>query len=183
MDRLALAVVFNLLVNWILLGLAFRHIQNLWFSDLLVLPRMVLALWVFSSLSPRPLSAFFLAPALLITLGCAVWDAASLGLSQKWLTTITISNLVLFALCLWTLKDLFLQADGAAASHQPAFWMLGSWAMAHGITLFYTPLFGLFLKHLSPAWIVVPGLAYFLVGLILNITLSWTFLCRKSLSS
>ncbi|HEY3399769.1 MAG TPA: hypothetical protein VGK03_03985 [Geothrix sp.] len=183
MDRLIISVLFDLLVNWTLLGLAFRHIHNAWLADLALVPQTMLSLWVLSSLGPRPIPAFILAPGAVAGLGSTLWEAVSTGFRGKWLVAMTVSSLIVFPLCLWKLKELLSQPDGEPAYRQPAFWLLGTWALDHGTMLIFYPLVDPFMHRLSPAWILVPWLVNYLIGLLLSFTLSWTFLCRKPVSS
>ncbi len=183
MDRFAVMVGFDLIVNWALLGLAFRHIHNAWLADVALVPQVLLSLWVLSGLGPRPIPPRALAVAVATFLGSAVLEAGLIGFGRKWPVSMVLASLILLGLCLWRLKDLVSLPDGDVVYRQPAFWLLGGWVLAQGIHLTFTPLADLFLKSLSKTWILIPWIITYFFGLSLNLVLSKTFLCLKSSSS
>jgi hypothetical protein len=183
MDRLALVVAFNLLVNWALVGMSIQRIHNAWLANLAFLPEVGLALWVLSGLGPRRFPTVVLVPTAAVLLGATLLEAASTGLWIKWLTSMTISSILLLAFCLWGLKEFFLQPVGPPAFHQPAFWVLAAWTLEQGIRTTFNPLFNLFLRHLSHDLILVPWVLIYAIGLVLNLILSRAFLCPKFSSS
>ncbi len=183
MRRLAATLLVDLLVNWTLLGMAMSHVHNAWLTNLAFLPQALLFLWVLSGLRPRPFPAFAMPLILMILVIIACFEAQSAGIGQKWITSMTVFSALVLLLCLWQLKELFILTDGSPIHHQPAFWLLGSWILMAGNHLTFYPLVRHFLKHLPQAWILVPWLMTYLIGLSLNICLSRTFLCRNSTSS
>lgn len=183
MDRLFIAVAFDLLVDWALLGMALRHMHNIWLLNLALVPQILLSLWVLSGLWSRSIPAFITAPAVGAVLGIAFVEAAWVGLGSKWFASMTVWNLVILILCLWKLKNLLFQSDGKSVYEHPAFWLSSAWVLAQGIHLTFHPLTDLFLKRLSPDWILIPWFMNYSVGLLLSLALSRTFLCRKSISS
>jgi hypothetical protein len=183
MKRLALAVAFDLLVNWVLLGTAIRHIHNAWLANLAFLPDVGLSLWVLSGLGPRRFPTVVLVPTAAVLLGATLLEAASTGLYLKWLTAMTISSILLLGFCLWRLKEFLLQPAGPPAFQQPAFWVITAWTLAQGIHTTFNPLFRFFLRHLSHDLILVPWALVYALGLVINLILSRAFLCPKSTSS
>lgn len=179
MSRLSVAVLFDLLVNWALLGLAFGHIHNAWLANLAFVPQTLMSLWVLSDLGPRPFPVSILVSAGVLILATAGWDATSFGLKTKWLTSMAVASIVLLGLSTWKLQGL-LQLNGETLFQEPAFWLLGTWTLDHGTLLIFYPLADAFIHHLSPTWVQIPWLVNYLVGLLLNITLARTFLCRNT---
>ncbi|MBL0210550.1 MAG: hypothetical protein IPQ13_06495 [Holophagaceae bacterium] len=180
MDRLAVAVGFDLVVNWALLGMAFRHVHNAWLTDFAMVPQVLLSLWVLSGLGPRPIPPRILATAVVAFLGSATLEASLIGFGRKWPVTLILASLILLGFCLWRLKDLIAQPEGETVYRQPAFWLLGGWVLGQGMHLTFIPLADLFLKSLPKAWILVPWIITYFLGLSLNLVLSKAFLCRKS---
>ncbi len=183
MRRLALAVAFDLLVNWALLGMAIRNIHNAWFDNLTFLPEVGLSLWVLSGLGPSRFPGLVIVPTAAVLLGVTLLEAASTGLYLNWLTAMTTSSILLLGFCLWRLKEFIQQPAGAPAFQQPAFWVITAWTLAQGIQTTFNPLFSLFLRHLNHDLILVPWALVYLLGLVLNLILSRAFLCPKSTSS
>lgn len=183
MTRLSLAVLFDLLVNWILLGMAMRHIHNAWLADLAAVPQTLLALWTLTGLSPRTATVRLATITGMAALGFAVWEGTLLGLERKWLATMTVSSAGIFILSFWSLWNLLRVVDEIPHFRNPAFWILATWVIDHGTILVFYPISDNFLHHLPHDWILVPWFLNYLVGLLLSLSLSWTFLCRKSTSS
>ncbi len=183
MDRLTLAVTCNLLVNWALLSMCVRHIDNLWFDNLTFLPEFGLDLWVLSGLGPRRIPRFVIVSISAILVGATVLEAATTGLWLKWSTSMSISSILLIGLCFWRLQELFLQPVNLSVFRQPAFWVLAAWLLELGMEMTFYPLHAFFLSHLSRSWVLVPWLAKYALGLGLDLTLSMAFLCPKSISS
>ena len=183
MNRLAVAVAFDLLVDWLLLGMAFNHIHNAWLSNLALVPQFFLSLWVLSGLGSPPLSTAILAPSAVAVLGAACLEATSSGLGSKWTATMTISNFLLLALCLWILKDFIFQTNKESTYRAPKFWLLCAWVLAMGSHLTFDMVANVFLHRLPTAWILVPWFGNYLVGFFLSLTLSRTFLCPRFTSS
>ncbi len=183
MDRLSVAVAFDLLVDWGLLGLAIRHTHNIWLLNLAIVPQLLFSLWVLSGLGERPFPRLVIALAVWSVLGIAIVEAIWVGLGTKWSVSLIAWSLVLLALCLWKFVDLLIQLDGESVYHQPAFWMLSAWVLMQGNHLTFHPLSSLFLQRLSLDWVLVPWFMNYSVGLLLTLSLSKTFLCLKSSSS
>ncbi|HEX4844693.1 MAG TPA: hypothetical protein VFV26_00650, partial [Geothrix sp.] len=155
------------------------HIHNAWLADLAFVLQTLMSLWVLSDLGPNPFPVSILALVGVMILATAGWDATSVGLKAKWTTGMAMASLVLLGLSIWRLKG-FLQPKGETLYQEPAFWLLGTWTLDHGTLLIFYPLADAFIRHLSPAWVQIPWLVNYLVGLLLNITLARTFLCRKT---
>ena len=180
MRRLTVLLVLQLAVNWAMLGMAMNKIHNAWLADLAHLPEAMLPLWVLAGLdaqeTPRPA---FIASAGAILLSAA-WNANQVGLSARWLMAETTASLALLALCLWQFKGLVARTDQHSFWSQPAFWLLGTWILDHAIMLMFYPMQNLFIHQLSRTWILVPWLVRFTIGLVLNCTISRTYLCQKT---
>ena len=179
-DRLFIAVAFDLLVDWALSDGSPTHAQHL-APQLRLCPRSFIPMGSLALESVDP--AFITAPAVGAVLGIAFVEAAWVRLGSKWFASMTVWNLVILILCLWKLKNLLFQSDGKSVYEHPAFWLSSAWVLAQGIHLTFHPLTDLFLKRLSPDWILIPWFMNYSVGLLLSLALSRTFLCRKSISS
>lgn len=183
MNRLAMLLVYGLLVNWALVGLALNQIRNAGIGDVAYLLESLFTLWVLSGIGPRPLPGPLLGSAGIVIMLSGAWEAATVGFTTKWPRTETVSGLIIGSLCLWRLLQTLVQEDHDPAWRQPAFWLLGSWSLLIGVELTFFPLHNLFLQRLTGAWLVVPWFAKYVIGLILNLGVARTFLCPKPSSS
>ncbi len=183
MDRLAVLLLFQLLVNWVMLGTALNGIHNDWQEDLSFLPEMMISLWVLAGVGRFPLPRIILLASAGLMAICATLDATQVGLEKTWPLAWTVASILLLGLCIWQLVRLMIQRDLERIWNQPAFWLLGPWSLLLGADLTFFPLHNYFLKHLSRTWIVVPWFAKYLIGLILNLGIARTFLCPKPSSS
>ncbi|GLH66982.1 hypothetical protein [Geothrix edaphica] len=180
MRRLTALLIFQLFVNWTMLGMAMNRVRNAWVADLAHVPEVLGALWVLAGLGPKvlPGPVFILAAGTMVA--SAAWEAAQAGVGSRWSMAETAASLVLFALCLWLLKDLVTKADGRSPWNRPAAWLLGTWALDQGIMLMFYPVQNLFIHQLSRDWVLIPWLVRFIIGLLLNLALARTYLCRKT---
>lgn len=183
MRRLSLLLVYGLLVNWALLGLALGHVRNAWLSAPAYLVESLLTLWVLQGITPRCLPKPVLVPSVAVILGTTAVDAFRIGVRGKWPVSETVTTLILLALCLLALSASSREDDETPARDRPAFWFLGTWSLMLAFDLTFYPLHNAFLQHLSRDWILVPWFAKYAVGLILNLVLSRTYLCPKPSSS
>ncbi|WP_306589663.1 hypothetical protein [Geothrix sp. 21YS21S-4] len=179
MRRLTAFVVFQLVVNWTMLGMAINLKPNYWVADLVHLPEAFLPLWVLAGLALRfPMKVPLTLGGAAIVLSTA-WDASHVGLKAKWPLAAIVSCFALLMLCVGSFIALLLKEETPRDNH-PAYWLLGTWALDYGIMLMFYPMQTFFLQHLSREWILVPWMLRFTIGLLLNITLAKTFLCRKT---
>lgn len=183
MGRLAITVVFILLVNWILLATAMNHIHNHWIFNATVIPEFALSLWTLSGVGPRALPKLVLASALAGILGIASLEWWKFGVWAMWSTAILYMIAVLFAVCIWKLMQIIPIAVEDPDNWRPAFWLLGAWMLMFGVDLIFWPLHDYFLARLSKPLLLVPFLVKFLLNMSFNLALARTFLCRKSPSS
>lgn len=180
MRRLTALLVFQLIVNWTMLGMALNRVHNAWVADLAHLPEVLGALWVLAGLGPKVLPGPASLVAAVAMVASAAWDAARVGIGSRWSMAETTASLVLFALSLWLLKGLVTKVDEQSPWNRPAAWLLGTWALDQGIMLMFYPLQNLFIHQLSRDWVLIPWLVRFFIGLLLNLALARTYLCRKT---
>lgn len=180
MRRLTALLVFQLTVNWAMLGMAMNRVPNAWLADLAHLPEVLGSLWVLAGLSPRviPGLAFIIAAGAMVS--SAAWDAARVGVGSRWSAAEITASLAVFALCLWLLKGLVAKVDERSPWIRPTSWLLGTWALDQGIMLMFYPVQNLFIHQLSRDWVLIPWLVRFIIGLLLNLALARTYLCRKA---
>lgn len=183
MIRLAVTLVFILLVNWILLATAMNHIHNLWIFNATVIPEFALSLWTLSGVGPQALPKSVTAPAMVGILAIASLQWMKLGPWAMWSMTILYMIAVLFVLCIWRLLQIIPIAVEDPDSWRPAFWLLGAWMLMFGVDLIFWPLHDYFLARLSKPLLLVPFLVKLTLNMCFNLALARTFLCRKSLSS
>lgn len=183
MAKLGVLLMFQLLVNWGMLGTSINGRHNDWLEDLAYLPEMVLSLWVLDGIREGGLPRMVLLASLGLMGGAAAINGFQVGLDRTWPLAWTVASLLLLGLCLWQLQELITQKGSESIWHQPAFWLLTSWPLMLGVDLTFYPLHNFFLKSLSRAWILVPWFAKYLIGLILNLGVARTFLCPKPSSS
>lgn len=183
MRRLTLALVYSLLIDWALLGLAIFHVHNSWLGNLAYFLESLAYLWVLAGIGNRKPFRTFLIPALLAILLSTIWDAWHQGLWKKWLVTESTAGVVLCGFCLWLLLDLLRGRTLISNWNQASFWLLGAWTLQYPVEFTFYPIHNLFLNSLSRDWILVPWFAKYLIGLILNLGVARTYLCPKSSSS
>lgn len=183
MPRLEAFLLWDTLVAAVLLGMAMSGIRNLWLHDLTFFPGVLLAAWTLCGLRPSGGLARALAPAGVIILALAAWDAALGGLAAKWTMAMAGVSATLLAATLWELVQLLLRDEEVPLRAQPAFWLLSAWVLHHGMMLIFYPLSKYFLRTLSREWILYPWLVTYLLGALFNLVLAKTFLCPKPRSS
>lgn len=183
MNRLAICLVYSMLVNWGMVGLALNQIRNAWFGNGAYLLESLLTLWVLSDLDSRPLPRSLLWFAGSLVLLSGVWEVFTVGFTVEWLRMEMLAGLIIGSLCLWRLMHTLLQDDYESTWRQPAFWLLGSWSLWIGVELMFSPLHNFFLQRLSGDWVVVPWFAKYVIVLFLNLGVARTFLCPKPSSS
>lgn len=183
MAKLGALLMFQLLVNWGMLGTSINGRHNDWLEDMAYLPEMVLSLRVLDGIGERVLPKAVLLACLGLMGGSAAINASQVGLEKTWPLAWTVASLLLLALCLWQLLGLITRRGSGSIWSQPAFWLLTSWPLMLGVDLTFYPLHNFFLKSLSRSWILVPWFAKYVIGLILNLGVARTFLCPKPSSS
>ncbi|GLH69322.1 hypothetical protein GETHPA_08550 [Geothrix rubra] len=180
-QQLTIIVIFTLLIDWALLGLAYCHIHNAWLANLAILPELLLYLWILPKINQQ--FHFPSMPVALIAIALSVvfciWDWFRLGLWAKWPMGWTFTSFIIFIVCIWKFKEILIKSHNESLFYRPEFWFLGASTLRYGTLLIFHPLGSVFLKSLPADLILIPGLFVYLIQLFMDIILSKTFLCQK----
>jgi len=183
MVRLETFLVFDLLLEAGLLGLALRHTRNYWLHDLALLPSLALGAWILVGMNrSRRFKTSLLALGGLVVL-VTIGEASHLGLYHKWIISMILGSLGLMFASVWNLGRLFSRPSSIGLSQQPAFWFLGASILDLGTSVLMYAGSTLFLRSLSPKWIGIPWAVNTALGVVLRLVLTKAFLCPKPKSS
>lgn len=183
MVRLEAFLVFDLLLEVGLLGLALRHTRNYWLHDLALLPSLALGAWILAGMNPsRRFKSSLLFMGGLVAL-VTIGEAARLGLYHKWIASMILGSLGLMVASVWELGRLFARPSSAALAQHPAFWFLTASILDLGTSVLMYAGSTLFLRSLSPKWIGIPWAVNTALGVVLRLVLTKAFLCPKPKSS
>ncbi len=183
MGRLSIVLAYSLLINWMMFGLSLAHIHNAWLADPAYLVEALLYLAVLAGLGTWKQLRRIIFPSGGFMVISGAWDGWHIGLANKWPLAETSAGVVLLGICLWLMFNLLVEKAPDLIWNQPAFWLLGSWALIQAVNIMFYPLHNLFLKNLTREWILVPWFTKFLAIFVLNLGVARTFLCPKPSSS
>jgi hypothetical protein len=179
MVRLEAYLVFDLLLEAGLLGLALRHTRNYWLHDLALLPFFVLGAWVLAGLNPsRRFRISLFALGILVVL-VSIGEASRLGLYHKWTLSMILASVGLMVASVWELGRLFSRPSTTALTQYPAFWFLIATTLDLGTSVLMYAGSPLFLAALSAKWIGIPWAVNTSLGVVLRLILTKAFLCPK----